>query len=308
MRYNVHSGQYYAYTYDPQGNLVQRHSQNGGPVFDVLEYDAFGLKREDFAAYQSSPETYTDPVGFGGQFGYYTDSTSGLVLLTHRYYDPRLGRFVTRDPIGYKGGTNLYGFAGNNPVNESDPSGYSSAGDYAGVVGLVPGPIGEAANLASGLDSLHDGDYLGAALSLGGEVPGLGEIATGAKILRAVNRLRKAERVAKDAEEAAKGADEIIRLRHYTTTSGSRGIEKDGIIIAKDQNKVFTESARHKALSPTDAERKYLLKRGHGNAHVEFNARRSEVEVRHNPLSGATEHVLNGDVRLEGRNPVFTRR
>jgi len=124
MRYNVHSGQYYAYTYDPQGNLVQRHSQNGGPVFDVLEYDAFGLKREDFAAYQSSPETYTDPVGFGGQFGYYTDPETSLVLLTHRYYDPRLGRFVTRDPIGYKGGINLYGFAGSNPVNESDPSGY----------------------------------------------------------------------------------------------------------------------------------------------------------------------------------------
>ena len=113
-----------------------------------------------------------------------------------------MGRFVTRDPIGYKGGLNLYGFTGNNPVNESDPSGFSEAGDVAGVVGLVPGPIGEAANLASGLDSLHEGDYLGAALSLGGEVPGLGEIATGAKILRAANRLRKAERAAKDAQKA----------------------------------------------------------------------------------------------------------
>ncbi len=246
-------------------------------------------------------------MGFGGQFGYYTDDT-GRTLLGHRFYDAGMGRFVTRDPIGYKGGINLYGFTGNNPVNESDPDGFSPAGDAAGVVGLIPGPIGEAANLASGLDSLADGDYVGAALSLGGEVPGLGEFATGAKILRAANRLRKAGIAAKDAEEAAKGADEILRLRHYTTTSGSRGIEKDGIIIAKDQNKVFTESARHKALSPTDAERKYLLKRGHGNAHVEFNARRSEVEVRHNPLSGATEHVLNGDVRLEGRNPVFTRR
>jgi len=46
-----------------------------------------------------------------------------------------MGRFVTRDPIGYKGGINLYGFAGNNPVNESDPSGFAPgsghiSGDY----------------------------------------------------------------------------------------------------------------------------------------------------------------------------------
>ena len=46
------------------------------------------------------------------------------MLLTHRYYDPNTGRFVTRDPIGYKGGINLYGFVGNNPVNRSDPSGF----------------------------------------------------------------------------------------------------------------------------------------------------------------------------------------
>ncbi len=312
-----YGSQFYAYTFDPQGNLLQRHAQKGSArALDTVTYDAFGQATADLAAlgvdtqYGQAPgrSRYLDPAGFGGQWGYYTDVETGLDLLTQRYYDPQQGRFVTRDPIGYKGGLNLYSFTLYNPVNEHDPSGLSPAGDAAGVVGLIPGPVGEAANLASGLDSLREGDYVGAALSLGGEVPGLGEFATGAKILRAAKRLRKAGLAAKDAEEAARGADEILRLRHYTTTSGSRGIEKDGIIIAKDQNKVFTELARRKALSPIDAERKYLLKRGHGNAHVEFNARRSEVEVRHNPLSGATEHVLNGDVRLEGRNPVFTGR
>ena len=70
-----------------------------------------------------SPIPARDPIGFGGQYGYYTDKETGLLCLTHRYYDPGTGRFLNRDPIGYQGGVNLYGFAGGNPVNESDPNG-----------------------------------------------------------------------------------------------------------------------------------------------------------------------------------------
>ena len=64
-----------------------------------------------------------------GQCGYYHDF-QGRYLLGHRYYDSYTGRFVTRDPIGYKGGINLYGFVGNNPVNRRDPNGTSDSDSF----------------------------------------------------------------------------------------------------------------------------------------------------------------------------------
>ena len=44
-----------------------------------------------------------------------------------RYYDPKAGRFITKDPLGFDGGdVNLYAYVGNNPVNYTDPLGLSA--------------------------------------------------------------------------------------------------------------------------------------------------------------------------------------
>ncbi|MEM5789899.1 MAG: RHS repeat-associated core domain-containing protein [Syntrophobacteraceae bacterium] len=59
----------------------------------------------------------------GAVGGARTDRETGLVLMGWRYYDPETGRFLTRDPIGYSGGMNLYGYVGGNPVNWVDPLG-----------------------------------------------------------------------------------------------------------------------------------------------------------------------------------------
>jgi len=36
----------------------------------------------------------------------------GLDYLYQRYYDPQAGRFISRDPIRWAGGINLYGYVG----------------------------------------------------------------------------------------------------------------------------------------------------------------------------------------------------
>jgi RHS repeat-associated protein len=72
--------------------------------------------------------------------GQYFDDETGLHYNTFRYYDPEVGRFVTQDPIGLKGGFNLYSY-GPNSLAYIDPLGLSTcsavsqtrSGQYAGV-------------------------------------------------------------------------------------------------------------------------------------------------------------------------------
>jgi RHS repeat-associated protein len=116
-------GFYYVYQYDPMGNYLQRESAGeysaGEDVLDTALYDGYGHMTADLNSSTGSPASRGESIGFGGQWGNYTDPETGLLCLGHRYYDPGTGRFINRDPIGYAGGENLYGYAGNNPINEA---------------------------------------------------------------------------------------------------------------------------------------------------------------------------------------------
>ena len=91
---------------------------SAGAVTSEDSYDAYGEK----ITTNGNP----DPFGYHGEDGYYTDSDTGLIYLQHRYYDPGTGRFLNRDPAGYAGGSDLYAYCENGPVDGSDPSGLAS--------------------------------------------------------------------------------------------------------------------------------------------------------------------------------------
>jgi RHS repeat-associated protein len=75
-------------------------------------YDAFGNVL-------ASSGTWQGRFAYGGPHGYQTDAS--LQLLGDRYYDPSLGRFLTRDIA--KDGRNWYVYCGNDPIAKADPAG-----------------------------------------------------------------------------------------------------------------------------------------------------------------------------------------
>ena len=97
---------------------------SAGQVRDKYRYDPFGAP---MPGGQLSPNTklFNNPFGYNGET---YDIDSGLQYLRARYYDPRMGRFQTRD--SYLGeitkplSLNRYVYTANNPVMYSDPSGH----------------------------------------------------------------------------------------------------------------------------------------------------------------------------------------
>lgn len=97
------------------GSTLELRNAGGGLESKYL-YDAYGVT-------YTQQQNQSTPYRFVGRHGYYSEDESGLVLLGARYYMPKLGRFVTQDPIGHEAGLNIYQYASNNPLRLIDPSG-----------------------------------------------------------------------------------------------------------------------------------------------------------------------------------------
>jgi RHS repeat-associated protein len=75
------------------------------------------------ASYSPYAQQYRVRGGWQGTLLEDKRDMSGSLFRRERYLDPASGRFTQEDPAGLAGGMNLYGFAGGDPVNFSDPFG-----------------------------------------------------------------------------------------------------------------------------------------------------------------------------------------
>jgi RHS repeat-associated protein len=102
----------YFYEFDHLGNIVGLVDNTGSEVTSI-SYDLWGRPTVLFGS-------IIPDFGFAGM---YLHQPSGLNLTLFRAYSSGLGRWLSRDPIGETGGTNLYGYVNNNPMAFIDPSG-----------------------------------------------------------------------------------------------------------------------------------------------------------------------------------------
>ena len=89
-----------------------------GAITKSYTYDAFGVE-------QNIDDADDNAFRYCGE---YYDSESGTIYLRARYYDPAIGRFISRDSVTGENtdplSLNLYTYCHNNPIIGIDPSGH----------------------------------------------------------------------------------------------------------------------------------------------------------------------------------------
>ncbi|MBM2815850.1 MAG: hypothetical protein HW421_2612 [Ignavibacteria bacterium] len=121
--------------------LVSRVKATGATYY--YHYDARGstTAMTDISQIVTHKYTYTDfgdvslklePKGDGNPFRYLgrlgvMDEGNGLLFMHSRYYYPKIGRFITENPVWE---VNLFPYADNNPIIGAEPLGYIGSLDY----------------------------------------------------------------------------------------------------------------------------------------------------------------------------------
>jgi RHS repeat-associated protein len=124
-----------------------------GAVVQRMDYDEFGNVVLD-----TNPGF--QPFGFAG--GLY-DSDTALIRFGSRDYDPRVGRWTSKDALLFGGGsTNLYAYVTNDPINSVDLTGTVNIG-----LGFLGGVIGAGSNLLSAYINGKSGTDLAVAAGVG---------------------------------------------------------------------------------------------------------------------------------------------
>jgi RHS repeat-associated protein len=112
----VGSNKYYAHT-DPIGNVIAL-TDSAEAVARTYTYTWWGAST---GGSDDANLSGADRARFKGAL--WLGPQVDLYYMRNRWYEPKSGRFLSEDPVGLMGGQNLYTYAANDPLNNSDPTG-----------------------------------------------------------------------------------------------------------------------------------------------------------------------------------------
>jgi RHS repeat-associated protein len=107
----ISSGGTVSYLHHDQAGSTRLITGSAGTITGKCSYSAYGAP--------SCEGTSTTPLGYDAQ---YTSQDTGLIYMRARAYDPATAQFLSVDPFVALTGE-PYSYAGDNPVNYSDPTG-----------------------------------------------------------------------------------------------------------------------------------------------------------------------------------------
>ena len=211
-KYNYCNGvksEYTYYTQNAHGDVVNLTDETGA-VTKSYTYDAFGVE-------QNIDDSDTNAFRYCGE---YFDAETGTVYLRARYYDPSIGRFISRDSYAGKNedplSLNRYTYCHNNSIYYNDKSGNAveTVVDVAGLAydsyefakdpSLVNG-LFWVWSAASIIIPFIPGSYVARGVSTGTKlISGAGDI------YQTANRLENASTVAETVVSTAKASENVI--------------------------------------------------------------------------------------------------
>jgi len=106
---------------DGQPDIVKSNyatGENAIWLMDGFAYQGAG-PLPTYTNFYTNPAASTNTLTFIGR----EDDGTGILYYRARYYSPRLQRFISEDPLGFGGGSNLYRYVSNAPNTKTDPLG-----------------------------------------------------------------------------------------------------------------------------------------------------------------------------------------